>query len=116
MLRGCRYDAKFIPTSSLEELEALGDVRLLILTPKEQLSPRCLEAILAALEDEKVAVETPVLELVLPREEAYVFPGCEDRFVRKVPWPCRIEELERLIEAALLATSEGDHGVPSAFS
>jgi hypothetical protein len=115
MLRGCRYDAKFISTSSLKELEALGCVQLLILTPKEQLSPRCLKVLLAALEDEKVAVDTPVLELVLPRGEVYVFPGCEDRFVLEAPWPCRIEELERLIEAALLATSEGDHGVPSAF-
>jgi hypothetical protein len=82
----------------------LGDVRLLILTPRERLSPRCLEALLAALEEEIVAVETPILKLVLYHEEDYIFPGFEDRLVHAAPWPCGIEELERQIEAALLAT------------
>ena len=93
----------------------MGGVRLLILTPKEQLSVRCLEVLLSALVDDKVAVKTPILELVVTSEEDYLFTGYEDRFVLEASWPCRIEELERLIEAALHATSNTDHEVPSAF-
>lgn len=115
ILSGCGYDAMFLSTSSLEELKAFGGVRLLILTPKEQLSVRKLNVLLSALEDEKAAVKTPILELVVPSEEDYLFPGYEARFVLEAPWPCRIEELKRLIEAALLATSNADHEVPSAF-
>jgi hypothetical protein len=115
ILSGCRYDAKFLSISSLEEPKAFGGVRLLILTPKAQLSVRCLKVLLSVLGDDKVPVKTPILELVVPSEEDYLFAGYEDRFVLEAPWPCRIEELERLIEAALLATSNADHEVPSAF-
>ena len=106
LLRGCRYNVKFLFTSSLEESEALADVRLLILTPKGHLSTRCYEVLLAALENEIVAIKTPILELGIYPEENYVLPMREDRFVLAAPWPCRIEELEQHIEAALLATSK----------
>ncbi len=106
LLRGCRYNVKFLFTSSLEESEALADVRLLILTPRGQLSTRCYEVLLAALENEIVAIKTPILELGIYPEENYVLPTREDRFVLAAPWPCRIEELEQHIEAALLAISK----------
>jgi hypothetical protein len=106
LLRGCRYNVKFLSTSSLEESEALADVRLLILTPRGQLSTRCYEVLLAALENEIVAIKTPILELVIYLEENYVLPTREDRFVLATPWPCRIKELEQHIEAALLAISK----------
>ena len=106
LLRGCRYNVKFLSTSSLEESEALADVRLLILTPRGQLSTRCYEVLLAALENEIVAIKTPILELVISPEENHVLPTQEDRFVLTAPWPCRIEELEQHIEAALLTSSK----------
>src|SRR5919205_3582983 len=106
LLRGCRYHVEFLSTSSLEESEALADVRLLILTPKGHLSTRCYEVLLAALENEIVAIKTPILELGIYPEENYVLPMREDRFVLAAPWPCRIEELEQHIEAALLTTSK----------
>jgi hypothetical protein len=106
LLRGCRYHVEFLSTSSLEESEALADVRLLILTPKGHLSTRCYEVLLAALENEIVSIKTPILELGIYPEENYVLPMREDRFVLAAPWPCRIEELEQHIEAALLATSK----------
>jgi hypothetical protein len=106
LLRGCRYNVKFLSTSSLEESEALADVRLLILTPKVQLSTKCYENLLAALKNEIVATKTPILELVISPEENCVLPTQEDRFVLAAPWPCRIEELEQHIEAALLTTSK----------
>lgn len=106
LLRGCRYNVKFLSTSSLEESETLADVRLLILTPKGQLSTRCCEVLLAAIENEIVAIKTPILELVIYPEENYVLPAREDRFVFAAPWPCHIEELEQHIEAALLAISK----------
>jgi hypothetical protein len=105
LLRGCRYNVKFLSTSSLES-EALADVRLLILTPKAQLSTICYENLLAALKNEIVAIKTPILELVISPEENHVLPTQEDRFVLTAPWPCRIEELEQHIEAALLTSSK----------
>jgi hypothetical protein len=43
----------------------------------------------------------PVLELVTVLDETRAGQG------RRVPWPCRLEELEREIEAALLSDFEG---------
>jgi hypothetical protein len=101
LLRGCRYDARFLPASSLGEPGSLEGVQLLLVTPVPGLSAERREAFSASLRDATRIAEMPVLELVLSSGGA-PRGGARAESERAVPWPCRGEELERRIEAALL--------------
>jgi hypothetical protein len=103
LLRGSGYTVRFLLAQSLGEPHALEDVRLLVLAPTPGLSTERRNALARSLEEISEARSVPVLELVTSgeagrrREEE---AGSESWHT--VPWPCRIEELERRIEAALV--------------
>ncbi len=106
LIQSFRYDARFLPVSSLREPGALEGIRLLLLT--EVSSPGCREALLASLENiASGAAEIPILKLVTSSEGTR--DGAASVELRGVvPWPCSIEELEHRIEAALLGGSRRD--------
>jgi hypothetical protein len=93
---------KFLPISSLSKLESLKGVQLLLLTPTPELGTERREALMAALKDMQGAAELLVLELVTSSEERQQ-KEARDESWRMVPWPLRVEELERWIENALLS-------------
>ncbi len=93
LLRSADYNAKFLANPPLEEPELLDGVRLLIIAPRLAAGRR--EAILAAVRSMRATMSIPVLELVDDPEAAR---GSSNRIV---PWPCRIQDFKRHIEAAL---------------
>ena len=95
LLQGAGYDTRLIedpPESTPEQL--LDGARLLLLAPT--LSTESREALLAEMGDPLAAANIPVLTLSTTIREAL---GDGPAFI---PWPCRLEELTRKIEAALL--------------
>jgi hypothetical protein len=110
LLGGPRYDVRFVPASSLDEPGALEGVEVVLLTPTWELNGEGRDALLASLRGASGAAEAPILELTSSfsggARNADVRVGPE----RTVPWPCSTEELERRIEAALLAAPGGTNG------
>ena len=110
LLGGPRYDVRFVPASSLDEPGALEGVEVVLLTPTWELNGEGRDALLASLRGAPGAAEAPILELTSSfsggTRNADVRVGPE----RTVPWPCSTEELERRIEAALLAAPGGTNG------
>jgi len=108
LLRNCGYQAKSLPLASLNEPGALGeDVRLLVLTPTQTLSTKRRKALLASLKEQMQRDrELVVMELItLPDERREEQEEEQELPTHKVLWPCRIDELERRIEAALLSVA-----------
>jgi hypothetical protein len=105
LLQEPHYDVKFLPISSSNEPGVLEGVQLLLLAPMPELSIGYHEALLASLRDEAAAAKIPILELVVSPEKTRGGKAQDNRFVQAVPWPCRIEELKRRVEAVLLATT-----------
>ena len=106
LLRRSRYDARFSPCASLIEPGALEGVRLLVLTPTWEINAERRQALLASLRAALGAMGAPILEL----SSSYAEWRNGDAHVGSehiVPWPCSPEELERRIEAALLAGANG---------
>jgi len=101
LLHGVGYDTRLIedPPESAPE-EVLDGVRLLLLSPT--LSPESRESLLAEMGGTLDAANIPVLTLSTTLNEALnegpVF----------IPWPCRLEDLTKKIEAALLPTPEAE--------
>ena len=99
LLQGVGYDTRLIedpPESTPEQL--LEGVRLLLLAPT--LSAESRETLLADMGSTLEAANIPVLTLSTTIKEAL-----GDGPV-SIPWPCRLEELTRKIEAALLPAPE----------
>ncbi len=99
LLHGVGYDTRLIedpPESTPEQL--LEGVRLLLLAPT--LSAESRETLLADMGSNLEAANIPVLTLSTTIKEAL-----GDGPV-SIPWPCRLEELTRKIEAALLGVPE----------
>src|SRR5215210_8164140 len=95
LLQGVGYDTRLIedpPESPPEQF--LEGVRLLLLAPT--LSAASREAFLAEMGGPLDAAHIPVLTLSTTIREAL---GDGPAFI---PWPCRLEDLTRKIEAALL--------------
>jgi hypothetical protein len=93
LLRGSGYDARFEALPTFDARRALRDVGLILLAPG--LDERGRGAILSSIEAACHEGDLPVLELV---------PATVSRFGKRhalVFWPCRTEDLEREIEAAL---------------
>jgi hypothetical protein len=105
LLRGSLYDARFVATSSLGEPGSLEGVRLLLLTPTWEMDADRREALVASLRDASDAVKAPILELTSDSGEARN-GHARLRPDHIVAWPCSTEELERRIQAALLADPE----------
>ena len=110
LLRSSLYDARFLSASSLSEPGSLEGVRLLLLTPTWELDAEGRESLLASLRGASAAAEAPILELTSTTGEAR---NGEARLrpEHTVPWPCSTEELERRIQAALLAAPVGSNGL-----
>src|ERR671912_3075135 len=99
LLQGVGYDTRLIedpPEKPPEEI--LEGVRLLLLAPT--LSAESRETLLAEMGSTLEAANIPVLTLTTTLIEALndgpVF----------IPWPCRLEDLIKRIEAALLPVPE----------
>ena len=102
VLRGPRYDTRFVSASSPGEVASLEGVRLLLLAPTPGLSAVRREALLADLAKVTAMADIPMLELVASSKRA------EQRHAQ-MTWPCSAEQLERCIEAVLFARGcEGD--------
>ncbi len=106
LLQGPRYDARFVPTSALSEPGSLEGVRLVLLTPTWELNGEGRNALLASIRGASGAAEAPILELTSASTGAR---NGEARVGQEhtVPWPCSTEELQRRIQAALLADPGG---------
>jgi hypothetical protein len=107
LLCGPRYDAKFVPTSSVGEPGPLDGAQLVLLAPTPGLSHRRRRALVMSIVSGSAAAGVPILELIgspvgAQDGDAAVGSG------RVVPWPCFLQELERHIEAALLADQGTD--------
>ena len=99
LLQGVGYDTRLIedlPERLPEQL--LEGVRLLLLAPT--LSAESRETLLAEMGSALGAANIPVLTLSTTLKEA---PGNGPVFI---PWPCRLEDLTKKIEAALLPLPE----------
>ena len=108
LLRGSHYDAKFLTTSSLSDPGSLEGVRLLLLTPTWELDADQRGALLVSLWDASAAAEAPILELTSsPARNGEARLKSE----HTVAWPCSTEELERRIQATLLAAPVGSNGL-----
>jgi hypothetical protein len=95
LLQGVGYDTRLIedpPERSPEQL--LEGVRLLLLAPT--LSTETRETLLAEMGSTLEAANIPVLTLTTTLKEAL-----NDGPVL-IPWPCRLEDLTKKIEAALI--------------
>ena len=99
LLQGVGYDTRLIedpPEGTPEQL--LEGVRLLLLAPT--LSAESREVLLAEMGSTLHSANIPVLTLSTTLKEAL-----GDGPV-SIPWPCRLEDLTRKIEAALLGVPE----------
>ena len=99
LLQGVGYDTRLIedlPERSPEQL--LEGVRLLLLAPT--LSAESREILLAEMGSTLDAANIPVLTLSTTLKEAL------DEGTTSIPWPCRLEDLTKKIEAALLRESD----------
>lgn len=96
LLRGPRYDTRFVSVSSRGEVASLEGVHLLLVAPTPGLSAVRRVALRVALGEATAAAGIPMLELVTFYERA------EPRHAQ-VSWPCSAEQLERSIEELLLA-------------
>ena len=101
LLQGVGYDTRLIedpPERPPEQL--LEGVRLLLLAPT--LSAEFRETLLAEVGSTLDAANIPVLTLSTTLKEAlsdgHTF----------IPWPCRLEDLTKKIEAALLRVPEAE--------
>src|ERR687889_1593828 len=99
LLQGVGYDTRLIedsPERSPEQL--LEGIRLLLLAPT--LSAESRETLLAEMGSTLEAANIPVLTLSTSLKEALAGGPAF------IPWPCRLEDLTRKIEAALLPIPE----------
>ena len=99
LLQGVGYDTRLIedpPEGSPEEY--LDGVRLLLLAPT--LSSESRENLLAEMADTLEATDIPVLTLSTGLKEALGDGRAS------IAWPCRLEDLTKKIEAALLPIPE----------
>jgi hypothetical protein len=99
LLQGVGYDTRLIeapPERPPEQL--LEGVRLLLLAPT--LSAESRETLLAEMGSSLHAANIPVLTLSTSLKEALAGGPAF------IPWPCRLEDLTKKIEAALLRVPE----------
>jgi hypothetical protein len=100
LLRSSGYDTRILSVSSLDNPKVVKGVKLLLLTPTQNLRSEQRKAFLASLSNVREITKIPVLELVS-------FPGetrereMRDELWYRLPWPCRTEKLEQWIEATL---------------
>jgi hypothetical protein len=86
----------------LDEPGTLQDIRVVVLTSRWELSSttKQREALLASLKERVSITGLIVVKLTSLSEERHA-EGLQELPAHKVPWPCRVSELEQRIEAAL---------------
>jgi hypothetical protein len=106
LLSGVSYEARFLPASPPGEPISLEGSRLLMLTPTPQLSTEQRDTFLKSLlSNMPRTAKIPVLELTpISPSEAIREGRVPNESWHKVPWPCRVNDLEQCIEAALSAS------------
>lgn len=97
LLRGIGYDARFLEEDLVISVGRpellLHGVQLLIVAPSISIQHRT--AFLEGIRSASDVTEAKVLELITSPETGQAeIEGC-------VPWPCRMEELTRIIESTL---------------
>jgi hypothetical protein len=98
LLQGAGYGARFVTEASFDDKPDLLDgVGLLLFTAG--LSTEQREAYATCVESTPSAAGVPILELISSSD------GEQGGKRDLIPWPCRMEELKRRIEAALLSGS-----------
>lgn len=108
LLQTASYDVRFASRSSLEDPAAtsrlLEGAQLALVTPG--MVSEHYERVLGLLQGGLAMGSVPVLQLGASPD------GVQARADYIVPWPCRIEDLRRQIDAALLAgdTARGSDG------
>jgi hypothetical protein len=96
LLQGSGYRTRLLSDLLADDPDGpLGEAQLLLIVPGLRLALR--ERIYAGVKSAPGLAKTPILQLVAARE-----PGRGKREYR-IPWPCRVEELKRRNEDALLA-------------
>ena len=98
LLRTADYDVRFLDASSLEELETLDGIRLVLICPGFSTEHRT--TLLTLIESTPVAAEISILELVENSDS--VRAGT----TYLLPWPCRADDLKGQINAVLLTNPE----------
>ena len=99
LLQGVGYDTRLIEDSPERPPEQLLEgVRLLLLAPT--LSEESRETLLADMGSTLDAANIPILTLSTILKEA------QGEGPVLIPWPCRLEDLTKKIEAALLPVPE----------
>ena len=106
LLSGDSYKARFLPASPPGGPISLKDSRLLVLTPTPRLSTEQRDTFLKSfLSNMSSNAKMPVLELTPISPSEPIRKGrAPNESWHRVPWPCRINELEQCIEAALSAS------------
>jgi hypothetical protein len=113
LLQDSRYRAQSLPIASLNESGVLEDVQLLVLTPTQALSTEERKALLTSLKEMPRETQLIVMELITLSEERREEEEAQELQTHKVPWPCKMDELERRIEAALLTALSSFREHPS---
>jgi hypothetical protein len=98
LLQSAGYNTRLMLETVADKLvDPLDGVQLLLFAPS--LSARHREAFLNLAKSTPATTEIPVLELVTSSNGAQAEPS------DWVPWPCRMEDLQGKIEAALTSGS-----------
>jgi hypothetical protein len=102
LLRGSGYETTYLPASSLlSQHLPLTSSDLLLLTPTPELSAQRREVLVALLRERTRTAKMQVLELATALSQETPKGAMEGERWHYVSWPCRIEELERSIDATL---------------
>lgn len=98
LLRSSSYDVGFLLDTSLGEPGVLEGARLLLLAPS--LGAERRKTVLSLIEFGAATKSVPILELAADGSASRV----RERHL-VMPWPCRMEDLQRQIEMMLLTGS-----------
>jgi hypothetical protein len=101
LLQGLGYDTRLIEESGTVRLEELlGDIHLLLAAPT--VSTEARERFLAGMRSSPDTAAIPVLTLSTAQRGESAGQG------GFVPWPCRLEDLQREIDATLLSVADAE--------
>jgi hypothetical protein len=102
VLQGPNYNARFVCTSSLNDVRTLQEVEALLLAPRWATEGH--GGSWSEFGELMSAMKMPILELVGAFEERGERPSTSAWPARRDPWPCSTDELKRHIRAAIART------------
>jgi hypothetical protein len=97
LLRTAGHDARYVARNEAERATTLDGLQIVLLGPGWDADSREVAESIASA---RCAEVLPILEMGSPPDN---LPSKPERFV---PWPCRIADLKRRIDAALLVVPE----------